>query len=115
MKTRSYAKGFLGLHLVAGIIIFATMTLTLAEISEDLINREPLTVADAQLNTWLHAQSSPFLTSVMFVATSFGSTAMVSLIAVALGLYLIWRRRFYWLAALASSVLGGTLLNKLLK
>ena len=115
MKNQSNVRGFLGLHLVAGVIIFATMTLLLAAISEDTINREPLTVADAQLSTWLHAHSSPLLTSAMFVATSFGSTATVSFIAVAFGLYLIWRRRFYWLAALASSVLGGTLLNKLLK
>jgi undecaprenyl-diphosphatase len=39
----------------------------------------------------------------------------VTCIAVALGLYLLWRRRFYWLGALAASVAGGALLNKLLK
>ena len=115
MNSRSNARGLLGLHLVVGIIVFATMTLMLGEIAEDIINREPLTVADAQLSTWLHSHSSPLLTSAMFVATFFGSTTGVSLIAVAFGLYLIWRRRFYWLTSLASSVLGGMLLNKLLK
>ena len=115
MKHRSSTRGFFGLHLVAGIIIFATMTLTLWEISEDVINREPLTAADAQLSTWLHAHASPLLTSAMFVATFFGSTTGVIVIAVAFGLYLVWRRRFYWVTALASSVVGGMLLNKLLK
>jgi membrane-associated phospholipid phosphatase len=115
VKNQFYAKGFLSLHLLAGILVFATMTLTLGEISEDIINHEPLTIADAQLSAWLHARESPFLTSAMFVATSFGSTVTVTCISVALGLYLLWRRRFFWLAALVSSVLGGVLLNRLLK
>lgn len=113
--TKSYAKGFLSLPLVAGILVFATMTLTLGELSEDVINHEPLTVADSQLSTWLHSHGSPFLTNAMFVATSFGSTVTVTCISIALGLYLLWRRRFFWLAALVSSVLGGVLLNRLLK
>lgn len=103
------------MHLLAGILVFATMTLTLGEISEDIINHEPLTLADAQLSAWLHAHQSSFLTSVMFVATSLGSTGMATGISVALGLYLLWRRRFFWLAVLVSSVAGGALLNRLLK
>jgi membrane-associated phospholipid phosphatase len=39
----------------------------------------------------------------------------VSCVAVVFGLYLIWRRRFYWLAAFLFSVYGGMLLNKILK
>ncbi|HEV7475955.1 MAG TPA: phosphatase PAP2 family protein [Pyrinomonadaceae bacterium] len=114
MKTHSGSK-FLGWYLAAGILVFTTMTLTLGEISEDIINHEPITVTDAQLSTWLHAHGSPRLTRAMFVATSFGSTATVSIVSIALGLYLLWRRRFFWLTALASSVLGGMLLNKILK
>jgi membrane-associated phospholipid phosphatase len=101
--------------LVTGILLFTIMTLILGEISEDIINHEPLTVADAQLSTWLHSHATPSLTSAMFVATSFGATATVTCIAAALGLYLLWRRRFYWLAAVATSVAGGALLNRLLK
>src|SRR5512132_3202434 len=104
-------KSYAGL--VTGILLFTTMTLILADISEDIINHEPLTVADAQLSTWLHSHGSPSLTRAMFVATSFGSTATVTFIAVALGLYLLWRRRFYWLTAVATSVAGGALLNRL--
>src|SRR5882724_2601064 len=107
VNKNSYAKRFLSLPLVAGLLVFATMTLTLGEISEDIIKHEPLTVADAQLSTWLHIHGSPFLTSAMWVATSFGSTVTVTCIAVAMGIYFLWRRRLYWLAALATSVVGG--------
>ena len=109
------AKGFLSLQLVAGVLVFVTMTLTLGEISEDVIRHEPLTVADVQLSAWLHAHGSPLLTRAMFVATSFGSTVTVTGISVALGLYLLWKRRFYWFAAVASCVIGGVLLNNILK
>src|SRR5258705_1603007 len=115
MKNQSYGRGFLGLHLVAGVIIFAAMTLTLGEISEDIRNHEPLTVADAQLSTWLHSRTLPLLTSAMFVVTYLGSGVIASCIALVLGLYLIWLRRFYWLAAFVSSVYGGMLLNRILK
>jgi len=115
MKKPSYQKGFLGLHLVAGSIIFAAMTFTLWEISEDINKRKPLTLADAQLSTWLHLHGQPRLTSAMFVLTYLGSSVAVSCAAAVFGLYLIWRRRFYWLAAFLFSVYGGMLLNKILK
>lgn len=115
MKNQSSATTFRGLPLIAGAIIFATMTLTLGEISEDIRNREPLTVADAQFSTWLHVHSTPLLTSAMFVVTYLGSGAVAACIAVTFGIYLIWRRRFYWLAAFLSSVYGGILLNRILK
>src|SRR5258705_11503925 len=104
MKNQSYRRGFIGLHLVAGVIIFATMTFTLGSISEDISNHEPLTVADAEFSNWLHLHTMPLLTSSMFVVTSLGSSLFVSCIAVVFGLYLIRRRRFYWLAAFLSSV-----------
>lgn len=118
MTTRGAAKGLLRAHLAAGILVFATMTLILVGIAEDVIGHErhgSLTVADAPLSTWLHAHASPCLTSAMRVATAFGSPLTVTSIAVALALYLLWRRQFYWLAALVLSVPGGAVLNVLLK
>src|SRR6266536_4267633 len=112
MTTRSGAKG---LHLLAGIMVFAAITLILSKIPQAIINDEPFTAADAQLSAWLHAHRSSSLTSVMFVATSLGSTGIATGISVALGLYLLWRRRFFWFAVLVSSVVGGALLNRLLK
>jgi undecaprenyl-diphosphatase len=115
MKNQSDARGFLGLHLVAGLIIFATMTLTLWQISQNISNRHPLRDTDAQLSSWLHSQAKPSLTSVMFVVTSFGSSWLVSFIVVPFGVYLILRRRFYWFSAFVLSVYGGMLLNRILK
>lgn len=114
MTTRR-AKIFSGLHVIAGIIVFVAMTFTLWEISESIRDREPLTITDAQLSSWLHTHHTTRLTTAMFAVTYLGSTQVVSSIAAAFGIYFISRRRFYWLAALISSVFGGMLLNKLLK
>jgi membrane-associated phospholipid phosphatase len=115
MKHQSAHKSFSVWLLVAGVLVFITMTLTLGEISEDVINREPLTVADVQLTNWLHAHAAPYLTEAMLLSTRFGSTLIVSCIAGGFALYLFWRRRFYWAAAALSAVFGGMLLNKILK
>lgn len=101
--------------LAAGMLVFAGMTVILGEIAEDVINREPLTIADAQLSTWLHTHGSPHLTTAMWLISSFHSTLAVSGIALVAGLFFLWRRQPYWLAAILLSVFGGMLLNKLLK
>src|SRR6202171_6004962 len=115
MKDKRQAKGFLGLYLVAGLLILIGMTLTLGEIAEDVRNGEPLTVADVRLSNWLHTHGSASVTTCMLLVTSFGSTVVVSCLAVLFGLYLLWRRQPYWLTAMVLSVFGGMGVNKLLK
>jgi membrane-associated phospholipid phosphatase len=115
VTTRFRNRGYFGFPFIAGLVVFVGMTLILGEISEGVMNREPLTVTDAQLSNWLHRYASPPLTNAMFVITSLGSTAVASIIAIVFGLYLLWRRRPYWLAAAWLTVFGGMLLNRLLK
>jgi len=115
MNSRFPSKPYLGLHLVIGLLVFTGMTLILGEIAEDIINGEPLTIADAQLSMWLHTHRSPQLTTAMVVITSLGSTVPVICIAVVAGFYFLRKRQPYWLAAIWLSVFGGILLNKLLK
>jgi undecaprenyl-diphosphatase len=112
---RRYDRGYLGLHLVIGLLVFGVMTLILGEISEDIMNGKPITIADVQLSNWLYNHRSPRLTTAFLIVTSFGSTIPVSIIAITVGLYLLRRRQPYWLAAIWSSVFGGMLVNKYLK
>ncbi|MDQ2977251.1 MAG: phosphatase PAP2 family protein, partial [Acidobacteriota bacterium] len=115
MKDKRQARSFLGLYLVAGLLVLIAMTLTLGEIAEDVRNGEPLTLADVQLSNWLHTHGSAPLTTSMMVVTYLGSTVVVSCLAVLFGLYLLWRRQPYWLTVMVLSVFGGMGVNKLLK
>ena len=114
MTTRT-AKTVPSLYLIAGIFVFATMTLTLWQISQSIRDGEPLTIADARFSSWLRTHHTPGMTRAMFAITALGSTLVVSSIAAAFGIYFISRRCFYWLTAFMSSVFGGMLLNRLLK
>jgi undecaprenyl-diphosphatase len=115
MKTPAASKRFLIVSLLAALLAFGVMTLTLSQISEHLSNHVPVTAADASLNDWLHGQVTPFRTRTMLAITFLGSTGLVTCAAVVFGIYLVWRRRFAWLAATLASVFGGMLLNKMLK
>lgn len=115
MKPLFPSKRYLGFHLVIGLLIFAVMTLILGEIAEDVMSGKPLTLIDAQINSWLHTHRTPQLTTTFLIVTSLGSTIPVILIAATVGLYLLWRRQPYWAAAVWLTVFGGMLLNKYLK
>jgi membrane-associated phospholipid phosphatase len=118
MRTDSATPRVRRRHLAAGILIFVAMTLVLVSISGDVVSHEPFgpwTVAGDLAGPWLRAHGSPGLTGAMRVATTFGSPLAVTGVAVLLALHMWRRRRPYWLAALAWSVFGGALLNRLLK
>jgi undecaprenyl-diphosphatase len=103
------------LPFIAGIVIVVLMTLVLQEISKGINNHEPLTTTDILLSNWLSNHRISGLTTAMFVVTSLGSTVAASIIATAFGLFLLWKRRFGWLMTLVAAVVGGGVLNRLLK
>lgn len=115
MKKQAQAKAFIGWHLVAGLLIFTVMTLIVGAIGENVTNGEPLTLTDVRLNTWLQIHRSPSIVIALRAATELGSSWTAIPIALAFGLFLLWRRRPYWVAAIWLSVFGGMALNKLLK
>jgi undecaprenyl-diphosphatase len=115
VTTEHSSKQFRALHLIAGLLVFTGMTLTLGEIAEDVRNGEPLTLTDVRFSNWLHTHGSPPLTKVMWIITSLHASVVVCGGAVLVGLYLWRRRQRFWVVAFWLSVFGGLLLNKILK
>ena len=115
MTNERSSKQVRALHLIAGLLVFSVMTLTLGEIAEDVRNGEPLTVTDVRFSNWLHSHASASLTKAMWIFTSLHASVVVCTVAVLVGLYLWRRRERYWAAAFWLSVFGGLLLNKILK
>jgi undecaprenyl-diphosphatase len=109
------SKQVRALHLIAGLLVFAVMTLTLGEIAEDVRDGEPLTLTDVRFSNWLHTNGSPPLSKVMWIITSLHASVVICGAAVLIGLYLWRRRQLFWVAALWLSVFGGVLLNNILK
>lgn len=103
------------LPLLLGLAIFILMTAIVDELSEEIGDREPLNAVDIRLSNYLHVRGSSAITTAMHAVTSFGSTLVAVSVAVVFGLFLLWKRRVAWLLTLIASVLGGALLNRLLK
>ena len=99
MRARS-AKQIRTIHLLAGLLVFTSMTLTLGAIAEHVHNNEPLTITDVRLSNWLHTNGSPSLTKAMWIITSLHASAIVCVAAVLIGVVLWRRRERYWVLAL---------------
>jgi membrane-associated phospholipid phosphatase len=93
--------------IVAGGVFFA--------LAWNVAAQEPLVELDATVNEFLRDLRQPWMTYVMLFFTYLNSIAGSIVLAVAFGAYLAWKRYWYWLLTLALSVVGGMLLNVILK
>jgi undecaprenyl-diphosphatase len=108
-------RGYLGLHLTIGALILIASAWLFGGITEDIMHGDPLAVIDVRVSEWLHARMAPPLTTAMTLISHLGSTLFVSGATVLIALLLLWRRQQYELLTLIVAVLGGVLLNVLLK
>jgi undecaprenyl-diphosphatase len=75
----------------------------------------PMLSLDASVADWLHRHPHELLTQFMLVVTHLHGIAGTIALSLAVAAFLVWRKHWYWLLALAVSVPGGMLLNVLLK
>lgn len=104
-----------GLHLTVGVLLMLFMGWAFAEIAEEVLEGEELTVLDTQLSVWVFQHHHPGVTWFMFFITHWHSPVGILAMSAALAAWMWRRREAYWLAALGLSVPGGLLLNVLLK
>ncbi len=115
LQARLSPQGYLGLHLTIGALVLIGATWLFGGIAEDVVTGDPLTVIDKQVATWFYNRATPALTMAMLAITSLGSMPVISGITLLTSVLLLWLRYWYRLAALLLTVLGGMLLNLLLK
>jgi undecaprenyl-diphosphatase len=94
--------------LAGGALLFALASL-------DLLWQGPLTSADPEISTWLHARMQPAVTQLLFVFTYVHSTAGLLTMSGALAVYLLVKRKPWLVLQLLLTVQGGQLLNAGLK
>lgn len=115
MNIRLPSGGIWGGHLLVGVVVFAAMTFLLAAISDEVMKGQPLTTIDAQLSSWLDKNRTSSLVLVFKLITLLGSTLVATLLSCAVGIYLLIRGQRYWFTTFVLSVVGGVVLNRLLK
>ena len=115
MTMHSLRQAF-GLPLALGASFLLAAAWLFGAIAEDVVNHDlPLGTIDANVAVWLHARATAAGTSVMSVISDFGAPLTDIAIASVLALILLWRHARYWLLALVLAVVGGALLNIIIK
>jgi undecaprenyl-diphosphatase len=97
-----------------GLVAAVMLLLFFAWLAEEVFNKE-FTSFDDNFELWVHSFANPVLTAIFTFFTTIGSIAGVLVMAALTFGLLVWRRhlRSAWLLALA--VVGGVLLNQVLK
>lgn len=111
LQARLSPQGYLGLHLSLGAIVLLGASWLFGGIAQDVIAGDPLTVVDVQVFDWFQSHATPTLTQFMQFITGLHGVLGITAMALILGLFLIWKRYWYWLLTLALALPGGMLLN----
>lgn len=115
LEARLTPGGYLGLHLTIGALILIAAGWAFGAVAQDVLAGDPLTVVDVRVDQWLHRRVTGPLTIFFRVVTALGSGWVVAGIAIVVGAWLAWKRRWYWLLELALAAPGIALLNAGLK
>lgn len=115
LKARLSPEGLFGLHLTIGSVALVGSAWLFGGVAEDLVTGDPLTIVDALISEWFRVHATASFAAVMVLVSSLASTAAVLGSCIAACAYLLWKRWWYALLALALVVPGGLLLNYLLK
>jgi undecaprenyl-diphosphatase len=101
--------------MTCGALVLVGASWLFGGISEDILNGDPLTLVDLQLASWFHAHATPLVTEGMLIVSNLHGVMAISGYALLLATYLLWKRDWYWLWCLGTTVPGGMLLNELMK
>jgi membrane-associated phospholipid phosphatase len=113
---RRVAPGqYLGLHLTVGLLAAAGCLWLFGGVTEDLLNNDPLVRFDETVETILHKRATPTLTAFFLVVTALGSLETIGLLGLVVSLILGVRRQWLYLGTWLAALVGGFVLNQLLK
>ena len=100
---------------IAGWVALVLAIATFITLAWQVQTLAPIVALDTRISQWLHFNGIPGLTKALLVVTYVHSILGMSIISAAFGVVL-WRiRELYWLLTLALAMVGGMLLNVLLK
>ncbi|NMM37309.1 MAG: phosphatase PAP2 family protein [Glaciimonas sp.] len=118
LHRRFSTEGYLGRHLTIGVLWLVAASWLFASIAESVgaaHTTDTIALADMQLAHWLHSHATPWLTRCMLIVTNLHGTIAIVSYVVLMGIFLIRKKDWYWLATLLATVPGGMLLNVCMK
>jgi membrane protein DedA with SNARE-associated domain/membrane-associated phospholipid phosphatase len=108
-------RAYLGLHLTAGMLLCAALVWLFGNITEDVITNDRIVAVDAWVNAQVLYFRSPLANAFMMAVTRLGGAFFVISVSLLAGAYLVFRKQAHRAVGLAAAILGGELLNAILK
>jgi membrane-associated phospholipid phosphatase len=97
------------------LLVLITATWVFGAIAEDVVTHDPLTITDVRFSVWLHTHASSSLTRLMLLISFIHSGLCVTVLTLAVSVYLWLKQMRRWALTLILAVFGGMLLNASLK
>lgn len=104
----------LGIQLIIGLVFSLALLALFGNIAENVVEQDTLVQIDTELANALHAQASPGIIA-FYRALSFVGMQGVWVLSLIVAALLAVRRRWLYLGVWAAALIGGILLNQLLK
>lgn len=105
---------YVSLHLIIGLAISVICLRVFYELAEEVFTEQEFTRIDAVVAGELHAAATPGATSFFLILTTLGFQVL-GVIALVVGIYFLWKREWLRLGLWTIGLIGGELLNLLLK
>ena len=115
IRQRLSPEGYLGLHLTVGLMVSAAFIWIFGGITEDVLTGDPLVSVDTWVLEQVRFFRTPLATAVMTAFTALGGGRMIAGGGLAVGIYLIVKKRFDDLLIYLTAILGGSVLAFVLK
>ena len=115
LRNRLSPEGYAGLHLTIGVFVVLLCGWCFGAIAEDVSEGDPIVHLDQQVAVWFHQHATPRATEVARVISFFGSVGWVGAVSLLVALFFIRRGAWHRFSLIALTMLGGSMLNLLLK
>lgn len=106
---------YLGLHLTVGLLICAAGLYFFAAIANEVVHQAPIVRLDNQVYDFLHSHGTVFGYGFWSVISSFGAGLTLTVLGVGVAVLLGLRRRWVVLGGWAAALIGGGVLDGVLK
>src|ERR1700694_212408 len=104
VKARLSPQNYLALRVGGGALLMIIASWIFGEIAFDVVTGEANT--DTEVAMWLHRHANGTLTHAMLALTHVHGVAGITVLSLATAAWLVWKKYWYWLLALALAVPG---------
>ncbi|HEX8280577.1 MAG TPA: phosphatase PAP2 family protein [Chthoniobacterales bacterium] len=115
LRNRLSPNEALGLHVTIGVLVMILGAWWFSEIARDLGPTTSQVALDQRVAAWFHEHTRPELTPFVRAVSWLGSVAALTIVSICCAMIFIAKRAWNRLVALSVTMLGGAMLNVLLK